>query len=97
MAGYQVTKADVAGALGPLRRQAIKAGLMTEAQTLIYNEGVAAGGVPPRVWLDREGTQCPFLPTFEVISRKEQYRTIQGAVYALMAINQRNAEKGIEA
>jgi hypothetical protein len=82
-----VTKSTIVGVLDSLQFQARKAGLMTEDQHLLYAEGVATGGVPPRVWLDREGTHCPFLPTFEIVSKKEQYRVIQGAIYALMAVN----------
>lgn len=83
------TKTTIVSMLDTLRGLAIKAGLMTQDQILIYAEGVAAGNVPPRVWLDREGTHCPFLPTFEVINKREQYRTIQGAIYALTALNNR--------
>ena len=83
------TKATITSMLDTLRVQAVRAGLMTESQNLLYAEGVAAGNVPPRVWLDKEGQHCPLLPTFEVINKKEQYRTIQGAIYALMAVNSR--------
>jgi len=65
---------------------------MTEDQKLIYDSGVAAGGVPPAVWLDERGTRPAFLPTFEIINRREQYGIIQGAIYALGAIHQRKAE-----
>lgn len=85
--GY--TKATILSMLESLQFQAVKAGLMTEDQKLLYAEGVAAGNVPPRVWLDREGTHCPFLPVMEVLNKKEQYRTIQGAIFALMAVNSR--------
>jgi hypothetical protein len=81
------TKATIVSMLDTLRQHAVRAGLMEPSQRLLYAEGVAAGNVPPRVWLDREGTHCPFLPTFEVVNKKEQYRTIQGAIYALMAVN----------
>lgn len=84
-----ITKSTIVGTLLNLTHQARKAGLMTEDQRLLYAEGVATGGVPPRVWLDREGTHCPFLPTFEIITKKEQYRVIQGAIFALMAVNSR--------
>jgi hypothetical protein len=84
-----ITSATIVSTLDTLRTLAIKAGLMTEDQKLIYESGVAAGGVPPAVWLDQRGTDVPFLPKFEVINRWEQYRTIQGAIYALMAVNNR--------
>jgi hypothetical protein len=81
------TKDTILTMLDSLRFQAVKAGLITEDQKLLYAEGVAAGNVPPRVWLDHEGQSCPFLPTMEVLNKKEQYRIIQGAIFALMAIN----------
>lgn len=85
----RITKDHITGTLLNLTHQARKAGLMTDDQRLLYSEGVASGGVPPRVWLDREGTHCPFLPTFEMLTKAEQYRTIQGALNALMAVNSR--------
>lgn len=84
------TKDTILSMLDSLRFQAVRARLMTDDQVLLYAEGVAAGNVPPRVWLDREGQACPFLPTMEVLNKKEQYRIIQGAIFALMAINNKN-------
>lgn len=82
-----ITSATIVAMLETLRISAIRAGLMTEDQRLIYDSGVAAGGVPPSVWLDERGADVPFLPKFQIINRREQYAIIQGAIYALMAIN----------
>jgi hypothetical protein len=57
-----ITSATIVAMLETLRIQAIKAGLMTEEDKLIYDSGVAAGGVAPAVWLNERGTDCPFPP-----------------------------------
>jgi len=84
-----ITSATIVSMLETLRLRAIRVGLMTEDQKLIYDSGVAAGGVAPAVWLDERGTDVPFLPKFEIINRREQYAIIQGAIYALMAVSNR--------
>lgn len=92
-----ITKSTMLGIIASLRTAAVKAELMTEDQYLIYSEGVAAGGVPAAVWLDQRGTAVPFLPAFGVIPKREQYAIVQGALYALMAINNHKAEQEVNA
>jgi len=91
-----VTKATIVSMLESLHFQAVKAGLITKDQVLLYDEGVASGGVPPAVWLEWRGTACPFLPSMEIMPKKEQYRIIQGAIFALMALNINNTLGGTE-
>lgn len=88
------SKQDIENALGAVARTAKSVGLMAQGDRLMFEEGVASGGVPPYFWLNVRGERCPFLPYLTVgQNKKDVLNVLQGANSALYAVHLAEAER----
>lgn len=84
----RVTKEHLDRALTNLKRNAVDARLMAEGEPLIYERGVASGGVPAAVYVGRRGSHAGFLPRFTLDqSQREQVAIMEAVSIALYAAN----------
>lgn len=79
-----ISKQDIELAVTHLRDAAIGAGLMQENEALIYEAGVASGGVTANLWVGRRGSHAHFVPYFTLDNTKrEQVLIMRTAARAL--------------
>lgn len=89
----RVTKDHLDRALTNLKRNAVEARLMSRDDALIYDRGVAAGGVPAAVYVGRRGSHAGFVPRFTLDqSQREQVAIMEAISAALFAVNHKTVE-----
>lgn len=82
-----MSKEHVFSALEHLASEAVAAGLMDENETLIWDRGVKAGGVPPALYVGGRGNVCTFMPRFTLkTTEREAILAMEAVTYALRTL-----------